>query len=76
MPALQNDSEWASYLSGQAGHTVSVNSAIQVAAVFRCVDLISKTMASLPLHLYERSPNGKEKAKDLPLYILIIMLPN
>lgn len=76
MPALQNDSEWASYLSGQTGHTVSVNSAIQVAAVFRCVDLISKTMASLPLHLYERSPNGKEKAKDHPLYNLMLMLPN
>ena len=50
--------------------------AIQVAAVFRCVDLLSKTMASLPLHLYEETDTGKEKAKNHPVYNLVYALPN
>lgn len=76
MPALRDDGGWAAYLSGQTGRTVSENAALQVAAVFRCVDLISKTMASLPLHLYIRTPNGKEKASEHPLYSMMLMMPN
>lgn len=75
MPALSSDTAWANYLSGQ-GYSVSAETALKVAAVFRCVDLVSKTMASLPLHLYEETPTGKEKAKAHPVYEIIHSLPN
>lgn len=75
MPPLRDDAAWAAYLSGQ-GYAVTPKTAIQVAAVFRCVDLLSKTMASLPLHLYEETDTGKEKAKAHPVYNLVYALPN
>lgn len=76
MPSLQDEGAWAEYLSGKAGFSVGVENAVRVAAVFRCVDLLSKTMASLPLHMYKRTDAGKEKAHDHPLYTMMLMLPN
>ena len=76
MPPIGADSEWVSYLSGQAGCAVSGDTAMQVAAVFRCVDLLSKTMASLPLHMFKETEGGKERAKTHPLYPLLLTLPN
>ena len=75
VPRIQDDSGWREYLSGQ-GYTLTPKTAIQVAAVFRCVDLVSKTMASLPLHMYESTDTGKEKAKGNPIYNLVYALPN
>ena len=75
MPPVYDDGAWAAYLSGR-GYALTPKTALQVAAVFRCVDLVSKTMASLPLHLYEKTDTGKEKAKTHPLYDLIYALPN
>lgn len=74
-PAIQDDAGWSAYLSG-SGRAITPKTALQVAAVFRCVDLVSKTMASLPLHMYESTDTGKEKAKDHPLYNLVYALPN
>lgn len=73
--APADDAAWRELLTGR-GYTVTPKTAIQVAAVFRCVDLVSKTMASLPLHMYESTETGKEKAKDHPLYNLVYALPN
>lgn len=75
VPPIQNDCAWREYFAGQ-GYTLTPKTAIQVAAVFRCVDLLSKTMASLPLHLYRKTENGKERATEHPLYNLIYALPN
>jgi HK97 family phage portal protein len=75
MPSPSDDSAWLSYLAGQ-GYAVSADTAIKVSAVFRCVDLLSKTMASLPLHMLEDTPRGSEKAKRHPLYGLVYTLPN
>ena len=49
---------------------------MKIAAVYRCVDVIAKTMASLPFHLFEETLNGKEKAKNHRLYPLLYVLPN
>lgn len=70
-----DDAGWRELLTGR-GYSVTPKTAIQVAAVFRCVDLVSKTMASLPLHMYESTDTGKEKAKGTPLYHLVYALPN
>lgn len=74
-PAAYDDPRWREFLLAR-GHSVSVDTAIQVAAVFRCVDLLSKTMASLPLHMLKDTGHGSEKAKRHPLYNLVYALPN
>lgn len=66
---------WIAYLGGK-GYPVSATTAIKVAAVIRCVDVVSKTMASLPLNLFKDTSNGKEKASGHPLYKLLHRLPN
>ncbi len=46
-------------------------------AVFACVRLISGTIASLPLPVYQKlKPRGKERAPDEPLYYLLHTRPN
>ncbi len=59
-----------------AGKTVSVQSAIQVSAVYACVRVISETVASLPLHVYKATDAGSEKAMDHALYRLLHDEPN
>lgn len=51
--------------------------ALQVAAVFACVKVISETVASLPCLIYRRrSDGGKERASGHPLYSLLHDSPN
>jgi HK97 family phage portal protein len=75
MPPLSGDEAWQAYLRGK-GHYVSATTALQVSAVIRCVDVVAKTMASLPLHLYRKTATGREKADDHRLYKLLHSLPN
>lgn len=75
IPPPSNDDEWLAYLGGAVGK-VSPETALKVSAVFRCVDLLSKTMASLPLHMLQETEKGKEKAKKHPVYSLVYALPN
>jgi len=55
---------------------VSAETALRISAVFRCVDLVSKTMASLPLHMFEVTKEGKRKAVEHRIYPLVYALPN
>ena len=75
LPAPWNDSAWQSVFRGY-GYTVSAETALQISAVFRCVDLVSKTMASLPLHMFESTKDGKRKATEHRVYPLVYALPN
>ncbi|HOF38716.1 MAG TPA: phage portal protein [Candidatus Hydrogenedentes bacterium] len=75
LPSVYDDSAWLSYLLGK-GHPVNATTAVKVAAVIRCVDVVAKTMASLPLHLYRQTPEGKTKATDHPAYKLLWRIPN
>lgn len=75
LPGLGSDGAWSSYLAGM-GYSVSAEKALQISAVFRCVDIISKTIATLPLHLYRNTDRGKEKATRHRLYRLVYALPN
>jgi len=58
------------------GAMVTADSAMRVAAVHAAVNVIAKTMASLPLHVYERVGNGKTRASTHPLYELLHSKPN
>lgn len=75
MPAVQSDSAWSGYLAGR-GYAVSAETALQISAVFRCVDIISKTIAALPLHMFRNTDKGKEKATRHRLYNMVYALPN
>lgn len=56
--------------------TVTVNSAMQLDAVWSCVRLISETIATLPLSIYERTPTGKRLASGHPLQFIVHDQPN
>lgn len=71
---MTNDA-WINYLASR-GYQCSAEKALQVAAVFRCIDIISKTMATLPFNLYKTTKNGEEKAKDHRLHRLLYAQPN
>lgn len=60
----------ADLLRDQGGATPTT--AMRIASAYACVRVIAETVASLPLFVYERLPNGgKEKAPSHPLYPLL-----
>ena len=75
LPQLSDDSAWSNYLNGK-GYAVSASTALKVAVVIRCVDVVAKTMASLGCHLQKETSEGKTKATNHPLYKMLRMLPN
>jgi HK97 family phage portal protein len=59
-----------------SGKTVNERTAMATSAVYACVRVLSETIASLPLHVYRRAGQGKEKAIDHNLYYLLHDEPN
>tara|TARA_R110002074_G_scaffold129305_2_gene270324 strand:+ start:1472 stop:2758 length:1287 start_codon:yes stop_codon:yes gene_type:complete len=60
-----------------SGEVVSKEQALRVAAVWSCVRVLSETIASLPISLYERDENNQKKVKsDNPLNALISQQPS
>lgn len=60
-----------------AGQTISEYNALNYSAFYACVKVLSESVAALPLHLYERLPEGgKKRAYENPLYILLHDEPN
>src|SRR5436305_1061476 len=74
------DDYWYASRSGYqtaSGLRVSPESDMRVAAVLACVRVVAETIASLPLIIYRRLPDGgKERAVDHPLYDLLHDGPN
>ena len=62
-----------------SGEKVDEKSAMQIAAVYACVRLLAETVAGLPLQLFKftnERENGKEKAREHPLYKILYRQPN
>ena len=59
-----------------SGKPVNANTAIQLSTVYACVRVISETVASLPLGVYEAQKDGNRKAIEHPLYRLLHDEPN
>ena len=62
-----------------SGERVDEKSAMQIATVYACVRLLAETVAGLPLQLYkytDASENGKERAREHPLYKILYRQPN
>lgn len=71
--------QWFGMLSNTAaGVSVTPDLAKRVAAVYTCVRIIAESIASLPLNIYRRLPDGKGKelAFDHPLFGLLHDAPN
>jgi len=58
------------------GITITPDNALRASAVYACVRLLSESVAMLPLVLYRRNGEMKEKAYDHPLYLLLHDAPN
>ncbi len=80
--SLANPDKWlVDWFSGgdstTSGVKVDETKALNIAAVFSAVDILSRALASLPLPVYRRlKGGGKERATDHPLYTILHNLPN
>lgn len=64
---------WGGLGDSVAGVSVSAETALKISTVYACVGLISETIASLPLVVYRYLANedGRERARNHPLYTLL-----
>lgn len=60
----------------KSGAVVNFDTALTVSAVWSAVRIIAETIASLPLHVYERQEKGKKIAYNHPLNQVLSVLPN
>lgn len=75
------DPSWSALINpglvSSSGAYVDVRSAEGISTVFAAVGLLAGTVASLPLHLYRRLPNGdRERVTDHPLAEVLSARPN
>lgn len=60
-----------------SGARVTDDTVMGIPAVFACVRVLAESIASLPLLVYERLPNGdKQRARDFSLYSVLHDIPN
>lgn len=72
-----NGSAYSFLMGGSSsGNRVTERSAMQMTAVYSCVRILSETLASLPLHVYEVTETSSKKAKSHSLYTLLHDEPN
>lgn len=77
--SLTDEAFWSAWANNQnvAGQTVNENTVMSLSAAWACTRLISETIATLPLQLYERQPDGSRRvASDHPLYNILRRNPN
>lgn len=67
--------EWMGLSS--SGKVVSAEKAMHLSAVWACVRLLSESVSTLPLKIYERQPDGSRKpATSHPAYQVLCRRPN
>lgn len=59
-----------------AGMAVTPHTAMQLDAVWACVRLISETIATMPLSMYQRANNGQRIARSHRLHSILHYQPN
>ncbi len=66
--------EWFGGEESESGIEVTPDRAMQLSAVYACIQVLSQSIAQLPLFLYQRSSSGpqkKSRAVEHPLYTLL-----
>lgn len=76
IPFGLNSPFWAEWVGKTAGQCVNEKTVLSLSAAWACIKLISEATSSLPLHLYERTPDGRKRADSHPLYYVIHQRPN
>lgn len=79
--ATLREPEWWRQMPGFApsisGHTVTPETALSVSAVYACVLILAESVASLPMSVYRRLPDGgKEVAANHRVHTLLHVAPN
>ena len=77
--SLTDGDAWAAVSGGgadSAGQRVSAESMLRLSACFACTRLISQSIASMPLSMYERTSGGKRVAQQHPLHMILHDQPN
>ena len=71
---------WGALVNATAGTEANIrvdeNTAMTCSSVYAAVRLLSETIGSLPLVVYERQPDGKRRADDNPIYRVLHDSPN
>lgn len=63
--------------TSEAGETVTPETSLRVSTVAACVRVIAETVATLPVHIYERMPSGRKRyAADNDLNYVLRTRPN
>lgn len=75
---LTDSAFWAAWnsQSNAAGQCVNESSVMSLSAAWACTRLIAETAATLPIKIYERTPNGRVPAPNYPLYSILHDSPN
>ena len=73
--SLTNEQFWASFSLTAAGQTVNDATILKLSAVWACARIIAETISTLPLHVYEKTPDGRRQADETNVYSLLKM-PN
>lgn len=60
----------------QAGQFVDEENALTYSTVWACVSIISKSMATIPWCVYQKTKTGRKEAADHPVYWLLHNQPN
>lgn len=75
-PAYDRYFDQFSQASNSAGVNITVQTAESISAVYAAVAAISESVGSLPLDVYRRTDDGRDKARTHPLYALLHDAPN
>lgn len=59
-----------------SGQTITEQTALTLSTVWACTSLVSETIGTLPLHIYKKTANGRERADDYQLSYILRNKPN
>lgn len=77
MLSIENSDGWYTSGIGDAGEPVTDSSILSISSAWACINLLSGTIASLPLMVYRRDAKGvREVYREHPLYRLLHDSPN
>lgn len=58
-----------------SGGVIDADTAIKISGVFACDRVIYESVASVPLEVFRKTKNGRDKAEDHPLWALLYKCP-
>jgi HK97 family phage portal protein len=64
------------HTDGLYGGSIPTASVLKISAAWACVSLLSDTVGTLPLRLYEKTPTGRRSVTDHPLSRVLSRQPN